>query len=106
MRIVTRRKVISFAREFTDGKEHIAKEIVEVIDDENKLVSYKVIEGDLLNEYKRFKVIVQSVPKGQGGLIKWTMEYEKLSDDIPPPEKLMEFCLHATKDIEEHLINA
>lgn len=61
---------------FTEGKEHKNKEIVEVIDDENKLVSHTLIEGDLMNEFKSLKMIIQSVNMREGGLIRWTMEYE------------------------------
>lgn len=90
----------------SDGKEHTAKEIIELIDDEKKLVIYKLIEGDLMKEYKSFKFIVQVVPKGEGSLVKWIMEYEKLSDDVAHPEKMMELATNVTRDIEEHLISA
>lgn len=69
-------------------------------------MSYKVTEGDIMHKYKSFKLILQAVPKDNGGLVKWTIEYEKLSLDIPSPEKIMERCIRLTKYIEEHLISA
>ena len=41
-----------------DGKDQVVKEVVESIDEENKAITFKVIEGDLLKEYKSFKGIV------------------------------------------------
>ncbi|KAL8463656.1 hypothetical protein ACS0TY_033567 [Phlomoides rotata] len=59
---------------FHDGKDRVAKEIIEAIDEENKSVTYKVVEGDLLEVYKTFKIIVHV---DTNNLVTWTMEYEK-----------------------------
>ncbi|KAL0288448.1 UNVERIFIED_CONTAM: Kirola [Sesamum calycinum] len=41
-----------------DGKERVAKEIIEAIDEEKKSVTFKVIEGDLMELYKTIKLTV------------------------------------------------
>ena len=41
-----------------DGKEKTAKEIVEAIDEETKSVTFKFVEGDLMELYKTFIVVV------------------------------------------------
>ncbi|XP_050232660.2 MLP-like protein 28 [Mercurialis annua] len=87
-----------------DGVAKVAKELVEKIDDENLSTTFKVIEGDLLNEYKEFRLIVKATPKeGGGSLVHWTLTYEKLHEGIPDPHSLLEFCLHTSKDICSHL---
>ncbi|KAF3337150.1 MLP-like protein 423 [Carex littledalei] len=43
-----------------------AKENVEVVEEENKLVSYSVIDGEILNLYKNFKATLSITPKGEG----------------------------------------
>lgn len=92
--------------ETKDGKNHVAKEIVEAIDEENKMVTFKVIEGDLLKEYKSFKAIVQTISKGEATWVRWTIEYEKLNKEIPAPVKLLEFVIHASEELDDHLILA
>ncbi|EYU33126.1 hypothetical protein MIMGU_mgv1a0195071mg, partial [Erythranthe guttata] len=55
-----------------DGKERVAKEIIEAIDEEKKSVTYKVIEGDLMELYKTFKLTVHVDTSGDDNLVTWT----------------------------------
>ena len=89
-----------------DGKDHVAKEVVESIDEENKVVTFKVIEGDILKEYKSFKAIVQSIPKGEATWVCWTFEYEKLNKDISHPFKVFELAIHLSEELGDHLVQA
>jgi len=90
----------------SDGKKCVAKEIVEAIDKENKSIRFKIIEGDLLNEFKSFALTVQVIPRGERTGVKWTAEFEKIHDDGPYPTKLIEFCIAVTRDIESHHLKA
>uniref|UniRef100_A0A2N9FUR4 Bet v I/Major latex protein domain-containing protein n=1 Tax=Fagus sylvatica TaxID=28930 RepID=A0A2N9FUR4_FAGSY len=47
-----------------DGKAKVAKEIIESIDEKNNSITFKVIEGDLLEEYKNIKITIQATAKG------------------------------------------
>ncbi|KAL1828968.1 hypothetical protein ACET3Z_007380 [Daucus carota] len=85
-----------------DGKEKVAKEIIESIDEEKKSVKFKVVEGDLLELYKSFSLTCHVDTDGEKNLVTWTLEYEKLNESVEDPHTLMEFCLHVTKDIEAH----
>jgi len=87
-----------------DGQAKVAKEKIEAIDDTNKSITFKVIEGDLLKEYKSFKIVVQATPKGEGSLVHWTMEYEKLKEDTEDPNTLLQFAIDVSKDLDAHLI--
>uniref|UniRef100_A0A199UBK5 Bet v I/Major latex protein domain-containing protein n=1 Tax=Manihot esculenta TaxID=3983 RepID=A0A199UBK5_MANES len=49
-----------------DRSRKIVKEIIEIIHDVNLSTTFKVIEGDLLKEYKSFKLIIQATPKDEG----------------------------------------
>ena len=92
--------------ETEDGKDYVAKEVVEAINEENKTITYRVIEGDVLQEYKSFKVIIQSIPKGEATWIHWTFEYEKLNKNIPHPIKLLESVIHLSEEPDDHLVQA
>jgi len=85
-----------------DGKKCVAKELVEVIDEQNKYVRFKIIEGDLLKEFKSLTVSLQVVPKGEITAVKWTTEFEKIHDDGPYPTKILDFAIAITRDIEAH----
>ncbi|KAK4430314.1 Kirola [Sesamum alatum] len=85
-----------------EGKEKVAKEIIEAIDEEKKSVTFNVIDGDLMELYKTFKLTVHVDTNGDDNLVTWTIEYEKLNEDVPDPDSVMEFCLSVTKDIEKH----
>lgn len=52
--------------------------------------------------YKTFKFTVHVDTKGENNLVTWTLDYEKMKEDVPDPNTLMEFCLNVTKDIETH----
>uniref|UniRef100_A0A7N0UFA9 Bet v I/Major latex protein domain-containing protein n=1 Tax=Kalanchoe fedtschenkoi TaxID=63787 RepID=A0A7N0UFA9_KALFE len=88
-----------------EGKKKFAKEIVEAIDHENYSTTFKVIEGDIMEYYKNFRLIVKATPKkdGEGSIVHWTLEYEKLHENIPDPTSLMEFTHAVSKDIDLHL---
>ncbi|KAK6252279.1 hypothetical protein QUC31_013999 [Theobroma cacao] len=89
-----------------EGKPKVAKERIESIDPNNNSISYRVIEGDLLKEYKSFVIKIQVTPKsqGEGSIARWTMEYEKLHEGIAHPETLLELAVQVSKDVDAHLI--
>ncbi|KAK1380606.1 Polyketide cyclase/dehydrase and lipid transportsuperfamily protein [Heracleum sosnowskyi] len=72
-----------------DGKAKVAKDLIEVIDDEKKLIIWKVIEGDLVELYNSFKITAH-------------VETEKPHEDVEDPHTLMDLLISVTKDIESH----
>ncbi|KFK44402.1 hypothetical protein AALP_AA1G252700 [Arabis alpina] len=88
-----------------DGKMEQIKEKIDV-DEENKSVSFLALEGDVLKQYKSYKIILEVVPKDdQVCIAKWTWEYEKLNDDVPPPTKYTAFVADYTRDLETRLLS-
>ncbi|CAI9785454.1 unnamed protein product [Fraxinus pennsylvanica] len=85
-----------------DGKDRVAKEIIEAIDVEKKSVTYRVIEGDLMELYNNFTLTIHVDTNGDDNLVTWTLEYEKKNENVPDPNTLMDVCLAVTKDIESH----
>ncbi|XP_023766175.1 kirola [Lactuca sativa] len=85
-----------------DGKEKVAKQVIEEIDKEKKLVRYKVIGGEILEAYKSFFVTIHVDTKGEENVVTWTFHYEKLNESVDDPNSLMDLCLRITKDIENH----
>ncbi|XP_052206236.1 kirola-like [Diospyros lotus] len=85
-----------------DGKEKVAKAMTEAVDEASKSVTYKVIEGDLMQLYKSFVITVHGDTRGMNNLVTWTFQYEKLNDACGDPNSLMDLCVNVTKDIEAH----
>lgn len=88
------------------GNSETCKDIIEAIDDENKTITIKKLDGDLLKYYKTMKVKVQAIGPSEGGSssVKWTLEYEKHNDDIPDPIKYIDFLPVSTKSIDAYLV--
>ena len=89
-----------------DGEPKTAKEIIEKKDDENYSITWKIVDGDLLKEYKSFKMGVQATPTGTGSLVHMTFEYENNNGCSQEPHSLKEFTLHNVKNIHAYLLNA
>lgn len=86
-----------------DGKALVGKEILELIDEENKIIRFNVIEGDILKEYKYFVLTYQVIPKGEEkSLVKWIFEYQKLHPGVPEPTSLMDALVRLAKEIDDH----
>ncbi|XP_023772261.1 kirola isoform X2 [Lactuca sativa] len=85
-----------------DGKDRVSKTQIMEIDEGKKSITFKLLEGDLTELYKTFIIHVHVDTHGLSNLVTWTVEYEKLSPDVPDPDTLMEFYEKVTKDIETH----
>lgn len=86
-----------------DGKAKSTKEIVEEVDEEKNSITFTVIEGELLQEYKSFKFKLQCIPKEKGSVVHLCLEYEKLHDDISDPHSMLMLCGKVFKDVDAHL---
>ncbi|XP_051113833.1 kirola-like [Andrographis paniculata] len=87
---------------FHDGKDRIAKQVIQKIDEEKKLMEFKMLEGDLMEKYKNFLITIHVETKGNIELVTWTLEYELLNEDVEHPISLLAFFIELTKDIESH----
>ncbi|XP_057726849.1 MLP-like protein 423 isoform X1 [Arachis stenosperma] len=91
----------------TDGKPFKLKEKIEAIDKENKSITYNFFDGDISKNYKVFKVFLQVFEKSDGGAsIKFTIEYEKINENVEAPYGFLEFFEKSAKDIDSHLLKA
>ncbi|XP_050236478.1 MLP-like protein 423 [Mercurialis annua] len=79
----------------------ISKERIDVVDEVEKKVSYSVVEGDLLKYYKVFKGHIAVLPKENGSLVKWSCEYEKVSDDVEVPHIIKDFVVKNFTEVDE-----
>ena len=89
-----------------DGQPRVAKERVEAVDHEKNMISFRVIEGDLMDHYKSFLITITARPNPENPkrcIVHWHMEFEKLHHEIIDPHTLLEFTVDVSKDIEAHI---
>lgn len=83
----------------------MGKHVIEAVDEEKNLITFKVLEGDIMEHYKTFKFTLQTIPKRMGSVVHWTLEYEKLHEDIPDSHtSMLQLCIDVSNDIDAHLM--
>ncbi|KAJ1442486.1 START-like domain superfamily [Sesbania bispinosa] len=96
---------VHHAKVHEDGKVTQAKEKIEAIDEQNKSITFILFDGDITQEYKLFKITIQVIDKEDGNaVIKWTVEYEKINEDVAPPYGYLAYLTKLTKDADVHLL--
>ncbi|KAI5394438.1 hypothetical protein KIW84_061204, partial [Lathyrus oleraceus] len=60
------------ARLLEDEEEQSAKGKIETIDDENKVITFSLFDGDVSENYKSFKGTLQVMDGEYGGLVRWS----------------------------------
>ncbi|CAI9785474.1 unnamed protein product [Fraxinus pennsylvanica] len=88
-----------------DGKQKVAKDIVEAIDKEKRSLTFNVIEGDLIELDKVFKISFHVETHDDIDLVTWILDYEKLKDDIEEPLTFLGVLINLSKDIESYHLN-
>lgn len=83
-----------------------AKEKIEVADEETKSLSYTVIDGELATLFKTFVASLQVFPKDNGSSAKWSLEFEKASDEVPDPDLTLELAVKTFNDLDAYLLKA
>ncbi|XP_062225861.1 MLP-like protein 423 [Phragmites australis] len=84
-----------------------AKEKVELADDENKVVSYSVVDGELVNLYKNFKVTLKVSPAKDaeaGAVVNWAVVFDKASEQVPDPDAIKETAAKTFHDLDDYLL--
>ncbi|KAK4415467.1 MLP-like protein 43 [Sesamum alatum] len=84
------------------GKKKTAKQVIEAIDDEKKITVRRMLEGDLMEEYKEFVISLHVETKGDIDLVTYTLEYEMPNEDVGHPISFLSFLIDLTKDLEAH----
>lgn len=88
----------------TEGKKGVSKDLVESIDKENNKITFKVLEGDLMEHYKSFRVTIQALPQEKTRVVHWTLEYEKLNDHSPDPHSFLQLVINVSQKLDAHLV--
>ncbi|CAJ1958849.1 unnamed protein product [Sphenostylis stenocarpa] len=86
-----------------EGKAWVVKEVIESIDKKNHKITFKVIDGNLLEHYKSFKYILQVTPLEKGGVANLALEYEKQNDQTSDPHIMLKFSTDVLEKVNDSL---
>nr|GLL32913.1 kirola-like [Ipomoea trifida] len=84
------------------GKTETVETVMDIIDNEKKIVKYRIVKGDVLKSYKSFIVTCEVETNGDDKFVTWTVVYEKLKEEIPEPLSYMEYFFTVTKELDDH----
>ncbi|KAJ4950574.1 hypothetical protein NE237_027406 [Protea cynaroides] len=79
---------------------------VKTIDKENKTLTFSACGGHLEELYSKYTLNVEVFKKDGKNLVKGTIEYEKLNEEIPEPINYLELTIRFAKGLEAHLLQA
>ncbi|RZC48150.1 hypothetical protein C5167_041090 [Papaver somniferum] len=87
-----------------EGKELIVKEKT-TYTDETRTICHCVVGGDIANEYKKFYAILVVNPKpcGNGSIVSWTVDYEKINKDSPIPIPYIALFARVIEGLDSYL---
>ncbi|KAL3510571.1 hypothetical protein ACH5RR_029972 [Cinchona calisaya] len=88
-----------------DGRKQVIKSIIDAVDSSKKSITYKLIEGDLLQLYRTVSITIRVDTHDGNNSVTWIMDYVKQSPNVPDPNSLMDMFYTLTKGIDSHHAN-
>ncbi|XP_021734976.1 uncharacterized protein LOC110701668 [Chenopodium quinoa] len=84
-----------------------AKTRVEELNFNNRSLRYNLFDGYVMqNYYNSFKPKMEVTPNGEGCIMKWSIEYEKMNEDSTEPKMHVALSRELEKEIDAHLCSA
>lgn len=98
--------MITYINVYEDGKPEVFKERRE-IDDENNAVTFRGLEGHVMETLKLYDTTIQFIQKSPDDIVcKITMVWEKRTDDSPEPINYMKLVTSMVADMDNHVLKA
>ncbi|CAA7055764.1 unnamed protein product [Microthlaspi erraticum] len=90
-----------------DGEPRVSKDMIEAMDLEKNVIQWRVLEGPLKKDYKSFLKTMKVSPtkEGSGNVVKWNIQYERIDEKVPHPERLLQFLVEMTKEVDLYLLS-
>ncbi|KAI3985338.1 hypothetical protein MKX01_033652 [Papaver californicum] len=86
------------------------EEIIKSVDEENRSVTFSVLGGDILTQFKSVDFIMAVTPKDvdnikeSGSKVRWWVQYEKRSEDVHSPDGHISLLGLLTKELGHYLL--
>ncbi|KAI3909515.1 hypothetical protein MKW92_049742 [Papaver armeniacum] len=90
------------------GPTIMTKEKITAVDNKNRSITYTVMEGDVMGDFKSFNFNLDVTPKSGAtdgtSLVKWSVEYEKANEDVADPVGILKSIELMTTEMNLHLL--
>ncbi|XP_042478131.1 MLP-like protein 43 [Macadamia integrifolia] len=83
-----------------------AKAKIVAIDEEHKSITLNAYDGHVGGLYSKYKVNTQVFTKNGKYFVKCTIDYEKLSEEVPEPINYLDLKTRFCKGLDAHLLKA
>ena len=83
-------------------------EKIESLDETNMTTTHTVLNGQLMNKYKTYKLTLKVSPGATSGtcIVKWTIEYKPAHEgEVVHPENAKDTLVHTFKVLEGYLLS-
>ncbi|KAL7110717.1 hypothetical protein ACP275_05G043200 [Erythranthe tilingii] len=84
----------------------IAKDKIVAVDEVNRSITFELIGGEVTKYFNNFKATIEATTEDNKNIVKWKLEYEKVSENVPTPHSHLEFLVTMSKEIDTYLIKA
>ncbi|KAI3905987.1 hypothetical protein MKW98_022416 [Papaver atlanticum] len=93
---------------FSEGG-NVTKEKITAVDNKNRSITYTILEGNLMKDFRSFHFNLDITPKSGtaangASLVKWSVKYEKANENVPDPVGILESCEYMTTEMNLHLL--
>nr|QKE59448.1 major latex protein-like protein [Nepeta racemosa] len=83
----------------------VTKEKIDFLDDENKMLRYSYMEGEILKNYKNLRGTVHmSSSKSGGTIFKYSGEFEKANEQVPDPVFFKDFMVIVFQGLDDYIL--
>ncbi|WOL12136.1 MLP-like protein [Canna indica] len=83
-----------------------AEQEIEVVNHVERLMSYSIMDGEMMSFFKRYKGSLKVEAKDDGGsLVRYCAEVDKVSEEVPDPDAIMEVLDKCFKELDVYLMN-
>ncbi|XP_043694573.1 MLP-like protein 423 [Telopea speciosissima] len=79
---------------------------VEAMDVRNKSITFNLFDGHVGELYSKYKLNAHIFTKDGKNFVKCTIEYEKLSEEVPEPINYLDLKTRFCKGLDAHLLQA
>ncbi|KAI3433158.1 Bet_v_1 domain-containing protein [Psidium guajava] len=86
------------------GDSVVAKDKIDAIDEVNKSITFDIISGEVTKYFSSYKATIQLVSEGQNNSVKWSVEYEKMNEQVPDPHPQLDFLITMAKEVDNYLV--
>ncbi|KZV28768.1 MLP-like protein 423 [Dorcoceras hygrometricum] len=88
------------------GEQLTLTQKIESVDEENKTMTYSVVDGDILKLYKSYQATFTVSSKGDGTLVIYSGVYEKQNEQVPDPGEFTGIVSKTLYGLDAYLLQA